>query len=359
MKKTFAVIMAVCILLAMMSGCSIVKSKGRYNTDKYVTLGQYKGVEIDKVEVTPVTQEDIDAYVRQDLLKYAEKIDITDRPAQQWDTVNIDYVGTLNGEPFDGGTASAQDLTLGSNKYIAGFEDGLIGATVGETVTLNLTFPEDYSKVYDELNGQAVVFTVTVNSITEDKLPDITPEFAQEKLGVETEEAYLEGVRKILEAQNEEAAMAERQKAAWAKVFAAATIKGYPKSETNALYKEKYAYYQQYAQEYGVTMDALIDQVYGMTAEEFENQLLSWVYEEMEYTMVVHAIAAEEGLSLTQSEYKAGYEKYLKQTGYDSEQAFYEASGTTFEEYFGKEALEDNILADKVLRFLAENAVEK
>ena len=77
MKKTFAVIMAVCILLAMMSGCSIVKSKGRYNTDKYVTLGQYKGVEIDKVEVTPVTQEDIDAYVRQDLLKYAEKIDIT------------------------------------------------------------------------------------------------------------------------------------------------------------------------------------------------------------------------------------------------------------------------------------------
>ena len=113
-------------------------------TDKgeVTNLGQYKGVEVTKQDTT-VTEADLDQRIARILKANPEVTEITDRPAQKGDTVNIDYVGMKDGEAFDGGTAEGYDLELGSGVFIDGFEDGLIGANTGEERSLNLTFPED------------------------------------------------------------------------------------------------------------------------------------------------------------------------------------------------------------------------
>ena len=124
-------------------------------TDKgeVTKLGQYKGVEVTKQDTT-VTEADLDQRIASILKANPEVTEITDRPAQKGDTVNIDYVGMKDGEAFDGGTAEGYDLELGSGVFIDGFEDGLIGANTGEERSLNLTFPEDYTNA--DLAGQAV-----------------------------------------------------------------------------------------------------------------------------------------------------------------------------------------------------------
>ena len=134
------------------------------NLEDYLTLGEYKGVtaEVTGIEITDedVENELANVYAQDPML-----VDVTDRAVENGDTVNIDYVGkyadTL--EAFDGGTAEGASLTIGSHSYIDGFEDGLIGAKIGETVDLNLTFPENYGAT--DLAGKDVIFTVTVNGI--------------------------------------------------------------------------------------------------------------------------------------------------------------------------------------------------
>ena len=139
-------------------------------------LGNYKGVEV-KRESTEVTDEEVDQKIQSILDANPEYVEITDSPAQNGDTVDIDYVGMKDGVAFDGGTAQGYKLELGSGTFIDGFEDGLVGASVGQELSLNLTFPENYGN--SDLAGQAVVFDVTVNAIEEKKDAVLDDNFVQ------------------------------------------------------------------------------------------------------------------------------------------------------------------------------------
>ena len=129
------------------------------DVEKCVTLGQYKGITVEKT-IQAVTDEDVENEIQSALASYP--VEQEGREAQEGDTVNIDYVGRIDGEEFEGGSDTGADLLLGSGQFIEGFEDGLIGATAGETRVLDLTFPSDYT---EELSGKDVEFTVTVNAV--------------------------------------------------------------------------------------------------------------------------------------------------------------------------------------------------
>ena len=146
---------------------------------KLTKLGTYKGVEVKK-NSTEVTPEELEQRIQGILDANPEYIEITDRPAQNGDIVNIDFVGMKDGEAFDGGTAEDFPLELGSNSFIDGFEEGLVGAEAGSELSLNLTFPEDYFNA--DLAGQEVVFDVTVNSIEEKKEAVLDENFVRECL---------------------------------------------------------------------------------------------------------------------------------------------------------------------------------
>lgn len=165
-----------------------------------VTLGDYKGltVEVTKQEVTDA---DIDARIEQDRQKVARTVDVEGRALENGDTVNLDYAGSVDGVAFEGGTAEGQTLTLGSNQFIPGFEEQMVGMNIGEEKDLNVTFPEQYHAA--ELAGKAAVFHVKVNSATHTELPELNDEFAADASEYSTFAEYKDSIVKEL---NEKAA---------------------------------------------------------------------------------------------------------------------------------------------------------
>ena len=167
-----------------------------------VTLGQYKGLKAVK-DVNPVSDEEIDEEIAKTRKQNARMVTIEDRPAQMGDTVSIDFDGFLDGERFDGGKAEGYSLELGSNSFVPGFEEQVVGMTIGEEKDLDITFPEHY---VENLAGKAVVFKVKLNSITFPELPELDDDFAQDVSEFDTFEAYKENVRKELQKKYEEQA---------------------------------------------------------------------------------------------------------------------------------------------------------
>lgn len=152
-------------------------------------ISAYTGMKIQKFAYT-VSDADVQAEIERMLDRNAKKVEITDRAAANGDIVTIDFVGTVDGVKFDGGEAEGYDLTLGSGAFIPGFEDQVVGMSIGETKDVNVTFPENYQA--ENLKGKAAVFAVTLHKIQAKELPELTDEFVKEATGDETVAAYKE-----------------------------------------------------------------------------------------------------------------------------------------------------------------------
>ena len=158
-------------------------------------IGEYKGLAVER-EIAPITDEAVDAEIASAQKRAAREIEVTDRAAQMGDTANIDYEGFCDGVAFAGGKDEGHALKLGSGQFIPGFEEGVVGKTVGEEFDVNVTFPEQYHS--EELAGKAVVFKCKLNGITTEELPELDDEFAKD-LSFDTFEEYKADVKKKLE----------------------------------------------------------------------------------------------------------------------------------------------------------------
>ena len=172
------------------------ETSGREELTGHVELGQYKGIEIEAADRT-VTDEEVQDAVQSRLEANPDLVEV-DRPAENGDTVNIDFVGLLDGVAFDGGTGENYDLELGSGSFIDGFEDGLVGAVKGQELSLELTFPDPYQNNPD-LAGKDVVFDVTVNRVEEARTPELNDAFVQRISDFDTVDAWEADLRSQLE----------------------------------------------------------------------------------------------------------------------------------------------------------------
>ena len=179
-----------------------------------VTLGEYKGVEVPKQEIE-VTEEEIQAEVDKERERNSRTIDVDDRAVENGDLIKLDFDGSVDGVPFEGGKATDYPLTIGSGSFIPGFEDQLIGAKIGEEVEVNVTFPEEYHA--ENLKGKAAVFKCKVNEIKVKELPEADDEFAQDVSEFDTLAEYKEDLKKNLLEKKEAAAKREKENAAVAK----------------------------------------------------------------------------------------------------------------------------------------------
>ncbi len=184
-----------------------------------VAIAAYTGIKIPKVEYT-VTDADVEQEITSVRERIAEDMDVTDRPAQLKDVVNIDFEGKVDGVAFEGGTAKGYDLTLGSGQFIPGFEEGVVGMNLGETRDIAVTFPEDYQQ--ESLKGKPAVFTVVLHKITGKKLPAFDEEFAK-KMGSDSVEAYTAKVRERLERNAQTRARNENENAILEEIARGAT----------------------------------------------------------------------------------------------------------------------------------------
>ena len=171
-----------------------------------VTIEGYLGIEVTKT-VKEVTDADVDAEIERVRERGARTIEVTDRAAIDGDTVTIDYEGSVDGVPFDGGKAEGHDLKLGSGQFIPGFEDQIVGKSIGEEFDVNVTFPEEYHA--KELAGKAAVFKVKLHAIKATELAELDDEFAKDVSEFDTLEAYKADIRAKQAERNEKQADAE------------------------------------------------------------------------------------------------------------------------------------------------------
>lgn len=309
------------------------------DVEKCVTLGDYKGVTVEKT-IQSVTDEDVQNEINNALANYPVEVD---QAAKEGDTVNIDYVGKIDGEEFDGGSDQGADLKLGSGKFIDGFEDGLIGARKGENRTLNLTFPEDYTQ---DLAGKAVEFTVTVNAVKE-PLSEPTDQWVADNIeGYDNIADYKAGIRSEQEESNEQTAENQVRYAAWTQVIDNCTINEYPETLVEVgkkLYEQQVETYAKYA---GMELDAYIESS-GLTQEEYQSNMEEYGKNVAAQALVCQAICDKEGFAIGDDDYQKALQDMLTEYGCTEDELI---------QTYGQDNVEQSIMLNRVSNLILENA---
>ena len=309
------------------------------DVEKCVTLGDYKGVTVEKT-IQSVTDEDVQNEIDNALANYPVEVD---QAAKEGDTVNIDYVGKIDGEEFDGGSDQGADLKLGSGKFIDGFEDGLIGARKGETRTLNLTFPEDYTQ---DLAGKAVEFTVTVNAVKE-PLSEPTDQWVADNIeGYDNIADYKAGICSEQEESNEQTAENQVRYAAWTQVIDNCTINEYPETLVEVgkkLYEQQVETYAKYA---GMELDAYIESS-GLTQEEYQSNMEEYGKNVAAQALVCQAICDKEGFAIGDDDYQKALQDMLTEYGCTEDELI---------QTYGQDNVEQSIMLNRVSNLILENA---
>lgn len=309
------------------------------DVEKCVTLGDYKGVTVEKT-IQSVTDEDVQNEIDNALANYPVEVD---QAAKEGDTVNIDYVGKIDGEEFDGGSDQGADLKLGSGKFIDGFEDGLVGARKGETRTLNLTFPEDYTQ---DLAGKAVEFTVTVNAVKE-PLSEPTDQWVADNIeGYDNIADYKAGIRSEQEENNEQTADNQVRYAAWTQVIDNCTINEYPETLVEVgkkLYEQQVETYAKYA---GMELDAYIESS-GLTQEEYQSNMEEYGKNVAAQALVCQAICDKEGFAIGDDDYQKALQDMLTEYGCTEDELI---------QTYGQDNVEQSIMLNRVSNLILENA---
>ncbi|RKW52200.1 MAG: trigger factor [Lachnospiraceae bacterium] len=318
-----------------------------FNPADYIEkLADYKGLEYTKQDVS-VTDAEVDEKVKSFLEAYPEKI--TDRAVKKGDNVNIDFEGKKDGVAFDGGTAKGFNLKIGSNSFIPGFEDGLIGKKPGETVDLNLKFPDDY-KNSEELKGAKVVFTVKINYIVGETPTELTDELVKANTEFKTAAEYKADIRKKLETIKSAEEKENVQKELLEKVVTASSIKSVPEVAEDKYYGQIMDYWKNVAAKYGMELKDLVQNQLKLTEEKFEEEVKKQAELSARILVVVRAIAEAEKINVSDEEYKTALNTYYENSGANAAMDL-----DAYEKQVGKGNVMDIVLNDKVGAFLVEN----
>lgn len=312
-------------------------SNGDLNILDYVDLGDYKGIELTK-SITKVTDDD----VTNEMESKAVELMGSDVTVEDGDTAIIDFVGKLNGVAFDGGTASNYELEIGSGSFIDGFEDGLIGVKKGDTVDLNLTFPESYQST--ELAGKDVVFTVTVNGVK--RKPQLNDEWLAANTNYATLAEFAAETKQKLEDNAETTASNTLESSGLDQVISNSTVKKYYKS----LIEQGESQYEKrlnaYASAYGKSLSELLA-AQGMTESQYQNQKQKQGVSYAQVAMVVYAIAQDAGLSEADAEY---------QTILNDLANNYNMDAATFSSTYGESLVKSSVMSQYAMNYIVSNA---
>lgn len=349
MKKQIGAVVLAGVMMLSLTGCGSNEKAKKYS--KYVELGDYKGIEY-TMDVAEVTDDQVNQQIDSFLDGLAETEEITDRAVEDGDTVNIDFTGTKDGEEFEGGSSEGYDLVIGSGSFIDGFEDGLIGHEIGDEVSLDLTFPEEYPQ-NEDLAGQDVNFKVTINSISVKNTPELTDKVVADNTDYDNVEDYKASVRKSLEDSNKSSAEQQAQADVFNKVVENSKITGYDEDEVNELIDKEFDTFKQTAESYksyGYSYDDVLAANGYSSEDELKEGITQYVKKYLDQVMVLYCIADKEGITVSSEETDAMVEEYMTTYSVKTKDEVYD--------YFGDDYFEVSILSQKVRDFLMENAVQ-
>ena len=298
-----------------------------------VTLGQYKGLEVtkDKVEVT---DEEVEAELKKAQMQNARELTIEDRPVKDGDVITLNYAGTIDGVPFDGGTAESQKLEIGSHSFIDTFEDQLVGLNIGDEKDVEVTFPEEYHA--PELAGKPASFHVKVLGITEKQLPELDDDFAQDTTEFDSMDEYKADIRAKLLASKEEQAKNAMENALVEKAIEGAQM-DIPEAMVESQVEQMIQEFKQRVTYQGISFEQYL-QFTGQNPDTFEESMKPEAMKRIQSSLVLSAIVAAESIEASDEDL-------------DKEQI------ASFMGDTEKENMKKDIAVQKAVEFIAEQAV--
>ena len=317
-------------------------------TKPEVTLGEYKGLEIEKVS-TRVTQKEVDAKIQEEAEKNARTITVTDRPVQDGDEVILDFEGFVDGVAFEGGKGENYPLTIGSGSFIPGFEEQLVGAEAEKEMEVKVTFPEDYHA--EDLKGKEAVFKCTIHEIKAKELPEIDDEFAAEVSEFDTLEEYKADIKaKIKDQKASEGKRKQEDQAVDAVVKNAQYEIPQPMIETQVM--QMADDFAQRIQSQGISLEQYF-QFTGMTADKMMDELRPQAIKRIETRLVLEAIAKAENIEISDEKLDEELAKMAES---------YKMEVDKLKEFMDeneKKQMKEDMAVQEDITFLIENAVEK
>lgn len=313
-----------------------------------VTLGEYKGLSVDKVS-NRVTAKEVDAKLEEEQKKNARTVVVEDRAVQDGDEVVLDFEGFVDGVAFEGGKGENYPLTIGSGSFIPGFEEQLIGAEAEKEVEVNVTFPEEYHS--EDLAGKAAVFKCTVHEIKAKELPELDDEFATEVSEFDTLDAYKADIKAKIKEQKIADGNRKKEDQVVEKAVANATME-IPEAMIDTQVNQMAQDFAQRIQQQGLSMEQYF-QFTGMTAEKMMEELRPQAVKRIETRLVLEAIAKAENIEITDEKIDEELAKMAEA---------YKMEVEKLKEFMGeneKEQMKMDLAVQEAVTFLADNAVEE
>ena len=312
-----------------------------------VTLGEYKGIQVEKAPIE-VTDEEIEAQVNKEREANSRTVTVEDRAVQKGDIATIDFEGFVDGVAFDGGKGENYDLEIGSNTFIPGFEDQLVGAEIGKELDVNVTFPEEYGA--KELAGKEAVFKCKVNGIKVKELPAVDDEFAQEVSEFDTLDEYKADIKaKLLKEKEDEAARA-KEDAVIGKIIEGAKME-IPDAMVEYQTRQMLDEFAQRIQSQGISLDQYF-QFTGLTEEKYMEEMKPRALQNIQSRLVLEAVAQAENLVAEEADIEEEIKKMAD---------MYKMEADKIKELLGERQMEEmkkDIAVQKAAKLVAEAAVE-
>lgn len=310
-----------------------------------VTLGEYKGVEVQKTK-SEVTEEDIETEIKRAREKNSRLITVEDRGIEDGDQVTIDFDGSVDGKRFEGGKAEDYPLTIGSHTFIDNFEEQLIGKTTGEECEVNVTFPAEYH--VEELKNKPAVFKVKVKEIQRKELPKANDDFASEVSDFDTMEEYKKDLTEKLQAEKIEAAKTADEDKVVAKVIENATMEipdQMVEEQVNGMVND----YARRLESQGISFKQYVE-ITGMTAEKIGEQMKPQAIKRIQTRLVLEAVVKAENIQADDAAVEEQFDKMAEDFKMDKEQI----KGMFGEEQMAQ--LKEDLAVQKAIDFLVAEA---
>lgn len=317
--------------------------------DKFVKLGDYKNLEY-SIEKVSVSDKEVKDEIDSRISAKTTTDKIYDGAVKKGDTVNIDYVGKMNGKTFTGGTATGTNLKIGSKTMIDGFESGLIGKKIGDKVKLNLKFPKNYSND-KSLSGKKVVFEVTLNYKSVTTTPKYDENFVKENSDYDSKKDYEASIKKQLLSAKKRSAEESAGQELIEKAVEKAKMKKYPKGKVSAEIDALESQYESMASQYGMSYEDYLAAV-GSSKKEMRKQLKDNAKEEVKKNLTVHAIAKKEGIKVKKSDFEEYMKELLKEANM-TEEEFKNNYGQSIKDYVSSTSMQnyymEKLVGDKLM----------
>lgn len=313
-----------------------------------LSLGKYKGIKVEK-EDTTVTEEEINEAVDQERERNSRTITIEDRPVQDKDIATIDFEGKVDGVAFEGGTGSDYPLTIGSGSFIPGFEEQLIGVSIGETKDVNVSFPEDYHAA--ELAGKPAVFTVTVKGIKEKQLPDADDDFASEVSEFDTLGEYRDSLRDKIKERKEAQAKSAMEDSILEKVVEDSHVE-LPEAMVSTQQRQMLREFDQRLRMQGMSLDTYF-QFTGATEASMIEEMKPQAEKRIKTRLALEAIVAAENITASDEDLDKEAERVAAGYGMKKENFLKMLD----EDKNAKKQITMDTCCNKAIDLLVENAV--